>query len=176
MSDAFIGEIRMIPTSYAPYDWAFCNGQILPIAQNQALFAVIGSTYGGNWRTTMGVPDMVGRAPLGTGNGVGLTPRHLGEWGGSDGVILDEENLPSHTHQLYAVSKPKTKEASPENRYVGVPFGLRIYSDYDNSDELTPMAYETLAKAGSSYPHENRQPFLAVHFCLCLSGIFPSRN
>lgn len=176
MSDSFIGEIRILPYTFAPFEWAHCNGQILPISQNQVLFAVIGSTFGGNWRTTMGVPDLMGRAPIGAGAGPGLTQRILGEFGGSSGVSLNYQTIPSHTHAISGYLGAGTASTPDDTLMPSADDSadMVMYSEPDAN--MDSMAYETLSEAGNSYPHENRQPFLVIPYCLSLSGIFPSRN
>jgi microcystin-dependent protein len=174
--DAYTGEIRILPYTFAPYGWSICAGQIIPIAQNEVLYAVIGATYGGNWRTTMGIPNLMGRAPMGAGTGPGLPSRQVGESGGSEEVIASYQYLPAHIHQVEKVFYDASSSNSPEGTYLG---RMQNNNAYKSSTELSNpvnMAYEALSEAGSNVPHENRQPFLAMQYCLCTDGYFPSRN
>lgn len=171
MSQPFIGEVRMFGGNFAPLGWAFCNGQLLPTAENDALFALIGTTYGGDGQTTFAVPDLQGRAPIHMGQGLGLTPRTLGEKAGSAGVTLLTGQIPSHTHQLNAAGSPTT--GIPGNTVALAPTnGPSVYRAPTN---LTPMG-AVLAPNSGGQPHENRQPYLAVSFIIALEGIFPSSS
>ena len=180
MTDAFIGEIRMLPYGYAPVDWAWCDGQLIAIAQNQALFAIIGGTYGGDWRVSMGLPNLKDRTPIGEGQGIGLTNWTLGERGGAAIVTLLHNNLPSHTHTVSGAKKgassgepgPTMFMGSTKNTTQG-PFYAYTAGAGAPTVDTAPQA---LATAGHTQAHENRQPFLGVHFCIALEGVFPSRN
>jgi microcystin-dependent protein len=171
MSEPFIGEVKMFGGTFAPRGWAYCNGQLLPIAENEPLFFLIGTTYGGDGQTTFALPDLQGRAPMHAGQGVGLTPRTLGEMTGAEGVTLLTGQIPSHTHQLNATATPTT--GAPGNTVaLASTSGPSIYRAATN---LVPMG-AVLSPNSGGQPHENRQPYLAVSFIIALEGIFPSRS
>lgn len=170
MSDPFIGEIRMFGGNFAPRGWAFCEGQLLAIAQNTALFSLFGTTYGGDGRTTFGLPDLRGRAPIHPGQGPGLTSRTLGERGGAESTTLSVANLPAHTHQ---VAPPVTDGRQTTNRPAGaVPARGGSYSS-GGSD--VGAAYGTQS-VGNGQAFDNLPPYLAVNFIVALQGIYPSRS
>jgi microcystin-dependent protein len=166
MSDPFIGEIKIVAFNYPPRGWAFCDGQLLPIAQNQALFAIIGTTYGGNGVTTFALPNLQGRIPLHAGNGVAL-----GETGGEAGHVLTINEMPSHTHQARAVTSPTTPVASP----AGALWASGSTSMFAATPD-TAMSAAAVTNAGLNQPHENQAPYLVLNFAVALQGIFPSRN
>jgi microcystin-dependent protein len=166
MSAPFIGEIRLIGFTFAPRGWAFCNGQLLAIAQNQALFALLGTTYGGNGQTTFALPNLQGRVPVGTGTGAGIATVVLGQAWGTETVTLTSAEMPSHSHGIQASSGRATT-----NRPTGA------FQAAGNSYSLTAgVAAGPSASAGSSQPHPNVQPSLGMNFAIALEGIFPSRN
>jgi microcystin-dependent protein len=177
MSEPFIGEIIMFAGNFAPRGWAFCEGQLLPIAQNSALFAILGTTYGGNGQTTFDLPDLRGRVPMQPGPGPGLTPRTLGESSGVENVTLISPQIPAHTHALSAHGGPGDSP-SPEGAVVAVLVDpntqqpLNLYS----STPTTTMANTAVGLAGGSQPHTNVQPYLCINFIIALEGIFPSRS
>lgn len=170
MSQPFLGEIRMMANNYAPRSWAYCNGQLLPIAQNSALFSLLGTTFGGNGQTTFALPNLQGRAPMAPGNGPGLTPRTLGEAGGSESVTLLPTQMPAHSHGLAATAAPADRATAQ---------GARLAASADAVYAATPaigqLAGTSTSTAGGSQPHGNMQPFLAIGFVIALQGIFPSR-
>lgn len=171
MTQPFLAEIRIFTGNFAPRGWLFCHGQLLSIAQNTALFALVGTTYGGNGQTTFGIPDLRGRTPIGVGNGPGLTPRVLGEMSGIETVTLNSTQIPQHTHALNASSSAPTTN-TPSGSLL--PTGSsRIYAQGSPSTQLAPSS---IGLAGGSQPHENMQPFLAVNYIIATQGIFPSRN
>ncbi|KJR12924.1 hypothetical protein BOO91_19485 [Vibrio navarrensis] len=179
MSEAFFGEIMMLPYTFSPVGWAYCNGQTMLISQNQALYAVIGNLYGGSpGQNTMAVPDLRGRSPISQGSAPGLTPRTLTQIGGLTEVTLTDSQMPSHTHQLRGKSSA-TVTSDPTG---AVPSILRdgngtSIDRYSTSIEPNyPMNGNVLGVAGGSVAHENRQPFLAINFFICIDGVFPSRN
>ena len=174
MSDPFIGEIRVLPYTYAPMGWLRCMGQSLAVSQYQALFAVIGYTYGGSG-ATFKLPDLSGTAVIGAGAGVGLTPRPIGASGGANAVTLNASQIPPHTHTLNTCNLTGTS-TSPANLYVGHYAANRIYKENPDPATLVAMSANSLTAAGSSAAHENRQPALALPFCIAIEGIFPARS
>lgn len=175
-----IAEIRMFAGTFAPLNWAFCNNQILSISQNTALFALVGTTYGGNGQTTFALPDFRGRSPLGTGTGAGLPNVQLGQISGSPTVTLLSTQMPAHNHTFTPTVVPQgastgTLGTDPSNRRPGPG---NFYSS--NTDELVNMAAPTVSlttqPAGGGQPFSIMPPYLAMNFIICLFGIFPSRN
>lgn len=181
MSDPFIAEVRIWALNFAPRGWAFCNGQTLPIAQNTALFSLLGTTYGGNGTTIFGLPDLMGRSPVQQGSGPGLTPRELGEVGGSPSVTVLDSELPSHTHTLAGANQPGQRSAPQSGDALGVDTPTVGSSEIvrflnNNPGARVVMSPNTLTPSGGSEPHENQQPFLALNFCIAMQGVFPSRS
>jgi microcystin-dependent protein len=176
MSEPFIGEIRMFGGNFAPRGWAFCDGQLLSIAQNTALFSLLGTTYGGNGQTTFALPDLRGRVPMHWGAGPGLTPRTLGESSGSETVTLLSSQMPAHNHAIGAHSG-QGDTFSPEGAVnaAAVDASQQPLNIYSSSVNAT-MAAQTVGVAGGSQPHNNMQPFQCVSFIIALEGIFPSRS
>jgi microcystin-dependent protein len=172
MSDPFIGEIRLFPYNFSPRGWAFCNGQILSIAQNTALFSLLGTTYGGDGRVNFALPDLRGRAAVSSGQGPGLSAHDLGETGGEESVTLTETQMPSHSHHM-AVNGASSGSNNPNNRYVGRLSGGTGYAPTPNDRTLNRGA---ITDAGGGQPHENRSPHLTLNYCIALEGIFPSRD
>ena len=181
--EPFIGEIKIFAGNFAPRDWALCNGQLLPISQNTALFSLLGTTYGGDGRTTFGLPNLSGRVPIHAGKGEGLSNYGLGESGGVEGVTLEAATIPSHTHAgSLAVSSAEGTMFTPSTTTFlakGVVKDGRsklgdasIYSETSNET----MNGVNIANTGGGQSHENRQPYLAVNYIIALNGIFPSRN
>lgn len=177
MADCFIGEVRMFVSSFTPLEWTSCQGQMMPIAQNSALFAVIGCSFGGDCRTTMGVPDLQCRVPIGTGTGPGLTPNWLTEKRGENEVVLDESNLPAHTHTFYGTTSLAGTVDTGQGNLLAQSSGGNVYDKAPNAQEQIAMDYDALGTNGmANAGHENRQPFLAIRFALALDGTFPQRN
>jgi microcystin-dependent protein len=173
MSEPFIGQIVLFAGNFAPRGWAFCNGQLISIATNTALFSILGTTYGGNGTTNFALPDLRGRVPMHAGTGPGLTPRSLGELSGSESVTLLSTQIPVHNHPLVASTATPTTD-NPAGALL--PVGTsRIYAA-PGSPGLTAMAPQSVGLAGGSQPHDNLQPFTCLHFIIALEGIFPSRN
>ncbi|GAA0357380.1 phage tail protein [Bacillus horti] len=171
--DPFIGEIRVFSGTYAPLGWAFCNGQLIPISQNTTLFAILGTTYGGDGKTTFALPNLQGRVPLHAGNGPGLSQRILGQMGGENAVTLIEANLPNHLHSVNVAGSGT--QASPEGA-VWASGGRGQAETYTSpNSNLVPMSPAAISPSGGSTPHENKQPFLTVNFIIALEGIFPQR-
>jgi microcystin-dependent protein len=172
MSDPFIGEIRLFPYTFAPRDWAFCNGQTLSIAQNTALFSLIGTLYGGNGLTTFALPDLRGRVAVSSGQGPGLSPYELGQLGGEESVAMTESQMPVHQHQM-SVNGGSSGARSPHNRYLGRVSGGTAYVATSDGSALNPGA---ITDSGGGQPHENRQPHLTLNYCIALQGIYPQRD
>ncbi len=172
MSEPFIAEIRIFAGNFAPRSWAFCDGQLLPVSQNTALFSLIGTTYGGDGRTTMGLPNLQGRAPMHPGRGPGLTERRLGQIGGAESVTLSEAQMPSHNHQATG-SGDAANQRNPAGNLPagGVGRGAVAYS---NSTARAPFERLTTANGGSQ-AHNNQQPYLTLNFIIALQGLYPSR-
>ncbi len=174
MPEPFVGEIRMFGFGFgfAPQGWALCNGQLLPISQNQALFSLLGTTYGGDERTTFALPDMQSRVPVCPGQGPGLSSYAEGQAGGAETVTLAAAQMPGHTHPVKA-SSGAADSSQPGGRALARS-ASHIYTA--KPDASTVMNVDMLGDAGGSQPHENTQPYLAVNFCIALAGIFPARN
>ena len=168
--EGYLAEIRMFAGNFAPRGWAFCQGQLLSIAQNTALFSLLGTTYGGNGQTTFALPDLRGRVPVGTGQGPGLPTMTLGEVGGEPTHTLIQQEMPAHGHQVAATSDDATKK----NPIGSVPAatGGSAYANAGNGNMLANM----ISPAGGSQPHNNMQPYLGMNYIICMFGIFPSRN
>jgi microcystin-dependent protein len=167
MGEPFLSEIRIFGFSYAPRAWAFCNGQLLPINQNQALFSLLGTTYGGNGQTTFALPDLRGQVPLHSGSGF-----ILGQKGGQQSHTLTQSEMPSHNHFANASSAPGN-DINPAAHMLASPLNLS-YRAPDNA--LTTFLPATITNVGGSQAHQNMQPFLVLNFCIALQGIFPSPN
>lgn len=171
MSDPFVAEIRLFAGDFAPTGWAFCNGQLLSIAQNTALFSLLGTTYGGNGQTNFALPNLQGRVPIHHGQGPGLTYRQPGETGGADTVMLSPNELPSHDHTL-AVSafNGLGSTTEPGNNHLAVPLsGATTAKSYHSSSDTNMV----VGNQGAIQPHNNRQPYLAVNFIIAVEGVFP---
>jgi microcystin-dependent protein len=172
MSEPFLGEIRMFGFNFAPQGWAFCNGQLLAISQNTALFALLGTFYGGDGRTTFALPDLQGRVAVHQGQGPGLSPYVIGEATGQENVALVTSELPNHTH---AIAQPANNGAAGQARPLAhVPGRGGAYAA--SSDGTSTLASFASGATGAGAPHPNLQPLLVVSFCIALQGIFPSRN
>lgn len=173
MSDSFVGEIKLFGGNFAPVGWAMCNGSFLAIAQNTALFALLGTTYGGNGSTTFALPDLRGRVPIHQGQGAGLSSRILGESGGSETVILTANQLPVHTHPFQCSGNPGDSR-SPAGAYpaLDATAATPLYSDGAAGATMNGTLCQP---TGGGQAHENRMPFLAVNYIISLFGIFPSQ-
>lgn len=179
MSDPFYAEIRMLPYTFAPRFWGRCDGQLMDISQNTALFSLVGTTYGGDGRVSFGLPNLQGRAPLHWGTAPGLSPHYWGEMDGEPQVVLTRDEMPSHDHQVSAAfGTPDTITDEGQNNYLGPQFDPNItpYKQPFDGNNQVKMSYETIGVSGGSQAHENRQPYLAVQFCICLMGDWPPRN
>jgi microcystin-dependent protein len=173
MSEPFVGEIRMFAGNFAPRGWAFCDGQLLAVSQNDALFSLLGTVYGGDGRTTFGLPDLRGRLPIHAGHGPGLSERRLGAKGGAEKVTLTVNQLPSHPHNLEA-SNSASSSTDPTGRAL-TQADQNIYRS-GAPTTTAAMASESLTRVGGSRSHTNLMPFLCVHFIIALFGIYPSRH
>ncbi len=174
-----LGEVRYFAGNFAPRSWAFCEGQLLAISQNQALFSILGTTYGGDGRTTFALPDLRGRAPIAPGQGPGLPNVQLGQRGGTASTTLTALNLPSHNHQftVKASSDPGNTPDPTGNYLSNAKFLDNDFVGTDPAPTVVNMASGgTTSNAGGSQPFENRDPYLGLHAIICLQGLFPSRN
>jgi microcystin-dependent protein len=174
MSDQFVAEIRIFGFNFPPSGWAFCNGQLMPISQNTALFSLLGTTYGGDGKSTFALPDMQGNAPMQPGEGPGLSIHDLGETAGEEFVTLLQSEIPNHTHNVQVVGgDPGELQGPSPARSIarsGNGFG------YVGGSPNVQLAPEALPIAGGSLPHNNMQPYLTLNFCIALQGIFPPRG
>lgn len=167
MSEPFLAEIRIVAFNFAPRGWAFCDGQVLPINQNQSLYSLLGTTYGGDGRTSFALPDLRGRVPLHVGSGY-----TQGQSSGNEGVALTEGQIPVHTHEARA-SSVTGNNPNPGSRVLASSAPNELYHAATN---LQGMRAGTIASAGGGQAHNNMQPFLTLNFCIALQGLFPSRN
>ena len=169
MSEPFLGELKLVSFNFAPKGWTQCNGQLLPISQNQALFSLLGTMYGGNGAQTFALPDLRSRIPIGFGPNV-----TQGERGGEEFHTVTMQELPAHTHGPVVAAADNADVIKPGNHFFGATTGnLTVYASPSN---LAPMNAGVVSSIGGSQPHENRQPFLVLNWIIALQGIFPSRN
>lgn len=177
--DQFIGEIRAFPYSFAPINWALCNGQVLNISSNTTLFAILGAVYGGDGKTTFGLPNLQGRVVVAAGQGPGLRPWDLGEVAGTDSVTLMPPEMPAHNHQITGMNNVGTQPAPGDTSYLSRDVrggsGVIQYMQTGGAPTVV-MAPNTLGASGQTMPHENRQPFLVLNYCIAVQGIPPTRN
>ena len=170
MADPFVAEIRIMPTNFPPVGWAFCNGQLLPLSQNTALFSLLGTTYGGNGQSNFALPDLQGRAPMHDGQGPGLSLRDLGELGGTETVTLLASEIPAHGHTLRNVN-----DVGDINQHMGNAIarsaGASVYAT--TAVPQVQLNAQTLVPAGGGLPHNNLQPYLTLNFIIALQGVFP---
>lgn len=182
MSEPYVGEIRMFAGNFAPRSWALCDGQLISISQNDALFSLLGTTYGGDGRSTFGLPDMRGRIPLHQGNGPGLSDRRIGSKSGTETETLTANHLPSHNHAFNGSSN--TADAGyPAAAVVADTASANLYYNHDANDPLDPdlepnvsFPDDTLSETGGNQAHSNVMPFQCINFIIALFGIYPSRN
>jgi microcystin-dependent protein len=175
MSEPFIAEIRIFAGNFAPRSWAFCDGQLLPVAQNTALFSLIGTTYGGDGRSTTALPNLQGRAPMHPGRGPGLTSRRLGQRGGVETVTLTEAQMPNHKHTLMG-SAEDAEDNDPGGNVMCNATGGAIYQTSTDAN-LVPFSDKFLKnEAGGSQAHNNMQPYIAINYIIALQGLYPSRS
>lgn len=172
MSDQYLGEIRMVGFNFAPYGWALCNGQILSIAQNTALFSLIGTYYGGDGITTFALPNLQSRTPIHQGQGIGLSPYVIGQNGGNENITLTTQQMPQHNHNVAVLGlNAGTNKAA--NSFLADSTSGNIYT---TNAPNTTLNTNSISFAGSSQPHTNIQPYLCITFIIALQGIYPSRN
>ncbi|MDD5327069.1 MAG: tail fiber protein [Phycisphaerae bacterium] len=171
-ADPFLGEIMLVPYNYAPRDWAFCNGQLLSIAENPALFSLLGTTYGGDGHSTFGIPDLRGRVPIHAGTGLGLTNRRLGDRGGYEAVVLTVPQMPAHSHNAQGYSGDGNQEGPGGNVWAKKDRN----DDYSSQDPNVAMSVKAIGSAGGGQPHENMQPYLVLNYVIALQGDYPPRN
>jgi microcystin-dependent protein len=173
--DPFVAEIRIFPFNFAPKGWAFCDGQILPLSQNTALFSLLGTTYGGDGKSNFALPNMQGNAPMHPGQGPGLSLHDLGETGGSDTVTLLESEIPSHAHSMMAINNtPQDTIPGPLEGFARSS-GANAYQANVQAN-IVQMSDNTIAPAGGDQPHNNMQPYLTLNFCIALQGVYPPRT
>jgi microcystin-dependent protein len=175
MADPFVAEIRIFPFNFAPKGWAFCDGQILPLSQNTALFSLLGTTYGGNGKSNFALPDLQGSAPMHPGQGPGLSLHDLGETGGSDTVSLLESEIPSHSHPTATNVGTADLQGPAPQRTIGKADGGTAFKA-NAGNTIVQMSGNSLAPAGGDQPHNNMQPYLTLNFCIALQGVFPPRS
>jgi microcystin-dependent protein len=173
--DPFVAEIRVFGFNFPPKGWAFCDGQLLPLSQNTALFSLIGTFYGGNGASNFALPDLQGQAAVSQGQGAGLRNRTVGEESGSETVTLLQTEIPAHTHAPKATTEPATLQAPAPNRALARSKPGTAYQS-NSSSNLVFMNPQTASVVGSSFPHTNLQPYLVLNFCIALQGVFPPRH
>jgi microcystin-dependent protein len=173
MADPFVAEIRIFPFNFAPKGWAWCDGQLLPLSQNTALFSLLGTTYGGNGKSNFALPDLQGRAPMHPGQGPGLSLHDLGETGGSETVTLLESEIPSHTHALRVYASDPADRFSPAGSSLARSNNGQAWGA---ASSLVALGSQALAPTGGDQPHNNLQPYLTFYFCIALQGVFPPRT
>ncbi|MBL8045418.1 MAG: phage tail protein [Anaerolineales bacterium] len=174
MADPFVAEIRIFPFNFAPRGWAWCDGQLLPLSQNTALFSLLGTTYGGNGKSNFALPDLQGRAPMHPGQGPGLSLHDLGEIGGIETVTLLESEIPAHAHSWMASTDDGDLKTPTSARAYARSIGGAAYAPGNSPQVL--MADQALAPAGGDQPHNNMMPYLTFYFCIALQGVFPPRT
>jgi microcystin-dependent protein len=173
MADPFVAEIRIFPFNFAPKGWAWCDGQLLPISQNTALFSLLGTTYGGDGKSNFALPDLQGRAPMHPGQGPGLSLHDLGETGGSETVSLLESEIPAHAHVLRAATDTADQPVPSPTRSLTRSNGGNAYNPTFTQAIMSDSA---LAPAGGDQPHNNMMPYLTFYFNIALQGVFPPRT
>jgi microcystin-dependent protein len=175
MSDPFVAEIRIFAGNFAPTGWALCNGQLMPISQNTALFSLLGTTYGGDGKSTFALPNLQGSAPIAAGQGPGLPDYVLGEASGTDKVTLLATEIPAHSHLLQVQPTTADNNHPDPTLVLANAVGGGLYNDAA-SGTPAQMSFNMLGITGSSFPHNNMQPFLVMNFIIAMQGVFPSRN
>jgi len=176
MADPFVAEIRIFAGNFAPTGWAFCDGQLMPISQNTALFSLLGNTYGGNGMSNFGLPNLQGAAPLQTGQGPGLSYRDIGQTGGQQAVTLIGSQLPVHSHTVECVNTAGNLASPAGASWAAAPRGRgNIYAP-PNANTPAPMSPQAISATGGNQAHNNMPPFLALNFIIALQGIYPPRS
>jgi microcystin-dependent protein len=175
MADPFVAEIRIFGFNFAPRGWAFCNGQILPLSQNTALFSLLGTVYGGDGKSTFALPNIQGQAVMHPGQGQGLSLRDQGEMGGAESITLITSEIPFHTHTLRGTVEDATQGSLTADVILAQTVNGNLYQT-NSSANLATMAPQALAPAGGSLPHNNMMPYLVMNFCIALQGVFPPRG
>lgn len=177
MADPFVGEIRIFAGNFPPKGWAFCNGQILPLSQNTALFSLLGTNYGGDGKSNFALPDLQGRVPLGQGQGPGLSSYELGQSAGTRTVTLLQNEIPGHAHQVYGASSAGNTESPGNTLWADTP-GAETGQAYGTpgAQDWVSMHPNAMFPAGGSQPHNNMQPYLGLTFIIALQGVFPPRS
>ena len=173
MADPFVAEIRIFPFNFAPKGWAFCDGQLLPISQNTALFSLLGTTYGGDGKSNFALPDLQGSAPMQPGQGPGLSLHDLGETGGSDTVTLLESEIPAHSHSWMG-SNQTAEDRTPAGEVFARATGGNLYTT--NTSSLGSLDPNAIAPAGGDARHNNLMPYLTLNFCIAMQGVYPPRS
>lgn len=174
MADPFVAEIRIFPFNFAPTGWAFCDGQILPLSQNTALFSLLGTTYGGDGKSNFALPNLQGTAPMHPGQGPGLSLHDLGETGGSETVSLLISEIPAHAHAVNTFSSLGNR-LTPVGNTIARTDGTLSYVPANPAPTLTPMSVQAIGPVGADGPHNNMMPYLTFNFCIALQGVYPSR-
>jgi microcystin-dependent protein len=178
MAQAYVGEIRCFGFNFAPYQWALCNGQLLPISQNQALFSILGTTYGGNGTTNFGLPNLQGQIPMHWGTAAGVPATVIGETQGQSSVTLTVQQIPQHNHVISSATAGAAVERSAiptSSSYLSDSKGGLTYQNPPVTPN-TPFSQKAISMAGTSLPHDNMQPYLTLNFCISLFGVFPTRS
>jgi len=171
--DPFVAEIRIFPFNFAPKGWAFCDGQILPLSQNTALFSLLGTTYGGDGKSNFALPNMQGNAPMHPGQGPGLSLHDLGEMGGAESVTLLQSEIPAHSHGVMAATIDNADSNVPTNNNIGKA-STKVFNIATAGSQVQ-MNPSTIGITGSSLPHNNMMPYLTLNFCIALQGVYPPR-
>ena len=174
MADPFVSEIRIFPFNFAPRGWAWCDGQLMPLSQNTALFSLLGTTFGGNGKSNFALPDLQGRAPMHPGQGPGLSMHDLGETGGSETVTLLQSEIPAHSH-AWTGAKAVNQEGNSASPAAHAWAVSSVEKNYAGTAD-TQLGALCLAPAGGNAPHNNLQPYLTLYFCIALQGVFPPRT
>jgi microcystin-dependent protein len=177
MADPFVAEIRIFPFNFAPKGWAFCDGQLLPLSQNTALFSLLGTTYGGDGKSTFALPDLQGRAPMQPGQGQGLSLHDLGEESGSETVTLLTSEMPAHAHNVGRATDQPANSPTPVTNVWALGGSVRaVVNLYNPGAATAAMKTDIIQVSGASFPHNNMQPYLTLNFCIALQGVFPPRS
>lgn len=177
MADPFVAEIRIFPFNFAPIGWAFCSGQLMPISQNTALFSLLGTTYGGDGKSTFALPNMEGNSPMHPGQGPGLSLYDLGETGGSQFLTLLVSEIPAHQHTVGMANANNGDSLSPVNcTWAQAPSGRGSLAVYHPGPPTAKMNVTNILPTGGGLPHNNMQPYLTLNFCIALQGVFPPRT